>query len=670
MAARPDTTDDSAGDPRVVPDLVRKAPGPIRWVLQQTYCPLLSADDTPRERLLKTFVFTSLGLQIPPWFNLALAVGTAATSDSGFTPAAITEAAVMAVNAISYVLTYVYARWTRRASEWSADLVNLQTYIAITTMAITDTDAPMAMIAVYGAYFMLIALTPRSLLFGVLYALTFFVGGYNYIVADSNRGAIASASDGTNEWGLPLLAIPGVFDRGMAIRFVWLANLFMPGTIIAIGVGLRMASADELSRRADATAKLAATISHALTRYDTATAAAALDSAASDGVVDEAMLGHFATLIANLDEYRPHLPNWVVAKTTAMSDGDDGSLSSEPDGVGRLDHSRSDRGSATRPSRRRESETDELERSGRRAPSTNSRTSSASAQLRPARGSTHKPSFHDGAQLSITSVVASVVAADITVVREQPLAAVQAACDAAVDRTHELARRTYGAVHSFVGDRLIVSWNAASRVANPQAKSARFLLQLAASATDGQLGAGTTVTGAACSGPAYAHVAGLASQRALVVVPRGHWRDALDALRAEAAARGTLLCDERTRREAEHAVVLRATAAVVLPEIVRKKPPPVVVAPPGTAEANDGTNEGSNTTPEAKEMSPATPAIADDTPREVRVAGYALVALCDDGGEEWMYVLKNREAREAEAARVAQLQRWAAGESNDHGLDV
>ena len=69
-------------------------------------------------------------------------------------------------------------------------------------------------------------------------------------------------------------------------------------------------------------------------------------------------------------------------------------------------------------------------------------------------------------------------------------------------------------------------------------------------------------------------------------------------------------------------------------------------------------------------MSPATPAIADDGPREVRVAGYALVALCDDGGEEWMYVLKNREAREAEAARVAQLQRWAAGESNDHGLDV
>jgi len=204
-------------------------------------------------------------------------------------------------------------------------------------------------------------------------------------------------------------------------------------------------------------------------------------------------------------------------------------------------------------------------------------------------------------------------------------------------------------------------------VPSAQAKAAKFLAQLAAAAAEGVLAGRsredliTAVTGATASGPAHAHVAGQGAQRALVVSPKGPWGVALEALRAEAARRGagTMLCDERTRHEAEHAVVVRAHSAhtVELPKgHVHLGSPPSTDSRRSSRAAADPHAASS---PEQPAALSAAPDEGDGT--TLRVAAYAIVAACDDGGDEWMYVLQEREARDAEAARIEQLQLWVRG---------
>ncbi len=98
----------------VVPDTVQNTPGPIRWILERTYCPLLSADDTPRERLLKTFVFITLPLQFAPLAVTGMSIGTILMTAEGATVARIVEIAMMTLIQAVWAAAYGYVRVCRR----------------------------------------------------------------------------------------------------------------------------------------------------------------------------------------------------------------------------------------------------------------------------------------------------------------------------------------------------------------------------------------------------------------------------------------------------------------------------------------------------------------------------------------------------------------------------
>eukprot|EP00760_Papus_ankaliazontas_P034321 PhM_4_TR7122/c0_g2_i1/m.79055 len=125
-----------------------------------------------------------------------------------------------------------------------------------------------------------------------------------------------------------------------------------------------------------------------------------------------------------------------------------------------------------------------------------------------------------------------------------------------IDRVHADAEATHGIIHQFWGDALVVSWNAARRVAQPEVGAAGLLLRC----RDGI--AGTTVFGAAYSGEA---VFTLCGRRQVVPVLQCPWHHELRVLFYMYARRyGTSVCDEQTARRLVYAARCRGFAAVQL----------------------------------------------------------------------------------------------------------
>ena len=83
---------------------------------------------------------------------------------------------------------------------------------------------------------------------------------------------------------------------------------------------LQMMEADRQAAEALASAELAAKVADALVKYNTERAAAAIDAADEQEEAEEALVDHFRALVANLDKYRPHIPNWMLPEA---SGGDD-----------------------------------------------------------------------------------------------------------------------------------------------------------------------------------------------------------------------------------------------------------------------------------------------------------------------------------------------------------
>jgi len=80
--------------------------------------------------------------------------------------------------------------------------------------------------------------------------------------------------------------------------------------------------------------------------------------------------------------------------------------------------------------------------------------------------------------LAALTVVVAQVAFEIADKEKLPRSAVADATDAIVDRIFALANQLGAAAHSFVGDVVTLSWNAANRVMQPESKAAKFLLRL------------------------------------------------------------------------------------------------------------------------------------------------------------------------------------------------
>jgi hypothetical protein len=280
---------------------------------------------------------------------------------------------------------------------------------------------------------------------------------------------------------------------------------------------------------AEATNDLSATVAALLRAYDTEAVAEALKMHVEEFPdTDAELLASYDALVENLNRYRPHLPNWMVTMN------DDEAVSSE----GGSDRS-STRSRASKAASRRSSKISRV--SGEKAVSTAD-----------ARGSmTELPQVLAVKPTSATMCFALI---EYTTPAGEQL-------NDFVDKVHVIAAQTHGAIHSFAGDTVQVSWNAAMRAVQPEVKAVRFFARLAAWVKD-QPDEGVAACGAVMSGKATSVFAGTGKVQALSVsLP---WRETLQAIFALAKQTRTFLAAGRTAASAADVCATRAVEYVAV----------------------------------------------------------------------------------------------------------
>jgi hypothetical protein len=315
------------------------------------------------------------------------------------------------------------------------------------------------------------------------------------------------------------------------------------------------------SRRQVATAKASAVfaqrVAMALSRYDTDAAALVLEAAqqvamAADSdsdrpapksvlsdshssdedmdpsvPVDPALLATFETIIENLRRYRPHLPNWVVQNTSG-DDRDD----NEPVNDSVEQSTRHSSSLSARPSVR-SARYDDLMRNA----SPVNPMSPPFAAVEPVKARVSLARLDFGATAGPGQKAGPITAS---------------ATHAFVDRVHAVAAQTHAAVHCFVGDRLITTWNAAKMTTQAEVKAGRFLSRLLQDSGDPAI----RVYGIATSFSSRVQLAGWGKQSALLVGADPNDATVAEATRLASTYR-TIVVNGALRKIADHAITFR-----------------------------------------------------------------------------------------------------------------
>ena len=142
--------------------------------------------------------------------------------------------------------------------------------------------------------------------------------------------------------------------------------------------------------------------------------------------------------------------------------------------------------------------------------------------------------------------------------KEHGISAISAATSRFVDKVSEYASVQLAAVHSYVGDELVVSWNAASRVSQPEARAGRFLARLKADPGHPDV----LVGGAAYSGSARVQLAGTSARQQAITV-NTKWMPVLREMAALGAEFNTFFVDHHLSAESDFAIKTRGVGGVV-----------------------------------------------------------------------------------------------------------
>jgi len=233
---------------------------------------------------------------------------------------------------------------------------------------------------------------------------------------------------------------------------------------------------------------------------------------------DANLVASLETIVANLEAYRPHLPNWIIDSAPHSTTSEDAAKD--------FDDASSVR--STRSSRNR-----------------SPRTPRSSAQRRSQRLDDPNPEAHR---------TAHVVRARLGFrVHRGASATTAAVASAFVDVVHAAARHTKAAVHSFIGDTVEVSWNAAAPAPAAKAKCARFLARIRSFAEreDDATAAHVSVGGGAIACRGKVLMAGHGKQHQALLLSVGDYHEQLLSTLAYAGARHrAMLADAQIAAEA------------------------------------------------------------------------------------------------------------------------
>jgi hypothetical protein len=447
---------------------------------------------------------------------------------------------------VSCVVAYVASYRTGDVADWMLSVLMWGSAAGGIFGAFSTVGFPYSVSLASFAIFAAICNMPFRLGYCFVLALIYVIYSYNT--------AAAIAGD-----RLPLMVgatLPRVFDT---IFRNYLLGLLIFAVPVAACV-LQMKHNKTMLATAEAANELSGCVAALLRAYDTDSVAKLLDEYAARGDADPALVATYRGLVENLNQYRPHLPNWMVQQR--RDDDDDDDAGDECDSARtRSDASCSQRGRPTAGGGRS------------RAASTASRSNLESERWK-VQSSSQVENVTDNLNAGVAprSVTVALAVVDFGVSAVSGTAR-GGLVSAFADRVHQLAAATYCAVHSFVGDTVQLSWNATVKAVQPEVKAARFLarLQAAMKGDDGFL-----VGGAAAHGKVTTQFAGTGTVQALAI--SADWRATLRALTAFAATHRAMVVSEPMAIAAQHAVTCRpvealsvAGATVVALEIVKER---------------------------------------------------------------------------------------------------
>ena len=676
--SQPDKTKGFNSHGAPVPAWLTALPSVLYAFAMLLFGEMVRADDDFPTTMRKIIISAGSLLALPV---SSIIVYNLVSVDDLATPAAIVASLSSAPVAIGWTGAYLYARLTGQATPLLGDLWLVSTQLCIVTQLISNPDFEGHFAITTISMVALLLHTPRLPLHMAAFALLMLASMYN-----------DSAMERSMPADLPLLMLPNPVLRGPLTRMFFSGCQASAFFIIYIGLYLFAVSAESARKRAG-DAAFASAIAQELGRYDTmaaqeliaeaegalAMSAAATSTGAAVGglketmAVDEELVTTFRVLTVNLDKFRPHIPNWLMdqvkeddaerqagaereieqlltnrsgdpfgrpssedERSIVMSDVGRAISSVGSDADSRIDFGKSPRTPHTpggiRPSPRKFGQ----------VPSTGSADSGA------AKDGHHVVNTQFLAPGVLCSRPGAMVRVNFralhTGASRSSNAEVTDALHALVDGAHDLAHSSKAALHGFVGDELVVTWNAASRAVQPEAKAMRFLWRLRAMLSR-SAGDVLSVTGAGMVGPLQVLLAGQGRTQALTVSTR--WQSSLDALYRAAQEAGTVLVDRAMHSAASYACRARLVAAL---------------GKPTSTSLDNGVHclpsldqPDQMNLPGLAGSMPQEDSFALSDPVDRYVAAMELTGEVDDTKGEWMYVLKQNDSMHNELSEDASV---------------
>ena len=601
---------------------------------------------------------------------------------------------IQAINAlllsVTLVVPYFVGRSQRHVSATMVDIVSIILLLHWTIATITIPDYGIQVVAITIAVFSILSTATYSALYTMYAFLLCLISGWNEAFQRDQGSTLA------------VLLVPGarLFSPPSEVFIGHVSSLSIFGFAI-IGMMLQMKEHHRHLNANEAAVRISREIVDLLRRYDTEGVSTALQSAFADTQtkVDPELLHSFKAMNANLEKYKPHLPNYMFVMDSDGSDADAG----DDGGEGDLEQiSNVDSGTMRAKVEEEDDEGDiilnesdeiqTLDMSGtlrvRSPTATKFIASTPNSATRPRQLSLPSEDGDNGdctsSKLLSPTFKGKVCYALVDLVLQQPASqlaqsgslsgsltvvdlnqSAKSGSEAIIDESmnnsqqyyarstqlivadvinhlHSIAQATKASIHNVVGDTAILSWNATHRVPQPEVKAIRFLHQLTSS-----VGAKASISAAAFSGQAHCFaMTTLTKQHALIV--RAKWLSTLRAAFTRARELQTTLVDSAICSTSTHAYECRAVDAVSMSPIGSTKAAQWRRSLHGQLFTSPAAVVGGHASPlPGRQASHVTSSNEKKAPDLRWSMLYEVVSEISHAEDEWMYQLDRQESKTA-----------------------
>ena len=218
----------------------------------------------------------------------------------------LTTALLLQTSITGAVIPYLYMRLTRRLPQWLIDLQVWTSVPCIACVILFAPQAPCGVLATVSAYASIIL---RVRLWGLLV----FIGVSLYVVSAL---LVQFYED------IPQLRDAIYTPHTLSERILYTCGgAVCPVIYFALGLHVIMQQFVQRSCEADFAIEMNLAVADKLLAYDTEGVAAIL--AANKGKVDDKLHQAFAGIQRNLEDFRPHIPDYVIAAAIGESTGPD-----------------------------------------------------------------------------------------------------------------------------------------------------------------------------------------------------------------------------------------------------------------------------------------------------------------------------------------------------------